>query len=183
MRYFVALDLPDAVRQGLLEASKELRKWSSLRWTPLGSLHLTLRFLGELTDHEAARVRAELPHSMPRMKLRIDGLGSFPPRGALRVIWAGMGGDLETLSGLASVCERGAVAAGLPPATRPFHPHVTLARVVSPRGTAPLGKAVAALSAAVRSDYFEPSGATLFSSELSARGAVYTAVQTLPIES
>ena len=135
------------------------------------------------TTSRACLRAPELPQSMPRMKLRLDGLGSFPPRGAMRVIWAGMGGDLETLSGLASTCERSAVAAGLPPATRPFHPHVTLSRVVSARGTGPLGKALVELSGGVRSDYFEPSGATLFSSELTARGAVYTAQQTIPIGS
>ena len=182
MRYFVALNLPEPIRRDLLDATADLRQWSNLRWTGLGALHLTLRFFGDLSREEAAQVGAALPRALPRMKLRVDGIGSFPPRGAMRVIWAGISGDLQPLIGLASDCERAAGAAGLPKAARPFHPHVTLSRVLSPRGTGPLAKAITALSSTVRSEAFEPESATLYSSELSGRGASYTAVQMITAE-
>jgi len=174
MRCFIALDLPESVCVELSGAIAGLHGHGDVRWVDAAAMHLTLRFLGELDGPQMQAVREAMPTAWPPIRLAIAGLGVFPPRGSLRVVWAGLRGSLEDLAGLAGSLERVALAAGLPAAPRPFHPHVTLGRLRSPRGSGPLAQLVAEMSMAVRSEPFVASAVTMYESELTARGAVYS---------
>lgn len=174
MRCFVALDLPPAARAALLDAIAPLRRLGDVKWVADAQLHVTLRFLGDASAAQVEALSAVLQEDLPPLRLALRGLGQFPPRGAPRVLWAGLDGDLAALAELAHRCERAAVAAGAAAEPRPFHPHVTIGRTRSPRGARPLAEALQQCSAAVRGESFVPESVALYRSELGAQGPVHT---------
>jgi 2'-5' RNA ligase len=125
-RLFIAIDLPDAVKDDLTELCYGLR---GVRWVKRDQLHLTLRFIGDVEDDlldalsdALAQVRAA------PFTFHLQGVGQFPPRGVPRVIWAGVKAppDLQRLHGQ---IESALQPLGVEPEDRPFSPHITLARL------------------------------------------------------
>ncbi len=101
------------------------------RWVEPENYHITLRFIGDVDGDAAERFTQALARiSAAPFMLTLDGVGSFG-RGRPRTVWAGVGPSDE-LAALANAHEQAAIAAGLEPEGRKFHPHVTLARM---RGT------------------------------------------------
>src|SRR4051794_14103514 len=94
------------------------------------TIHLTLRFLGETTAEQVAVMTPHLAAAAaacPAQDVRIHGLGTFPERGAPKVLWLGL--DLaESLLALQRACEEAAVGAGFAAEPRPFRAHLTLGR-------------------------------------------------------
>ena len=152
LRLFVALDPPEAVRRRLAGAQASLRAAAGkhaedVRWVAPGRLHLTLHFLGsvpeERVDAIGTAVVEEAARSRP-LRLEIRGAGGFPTARRPRVVWAGVGGDLEALGALAAALGRRLGLLGLPGDGRPFAAHLTLGRSREARGAAGLGGAIAA---------------------------------------
>lgn len=101
-----------------------------LRWTSPQGWHLTLRFLGAAVPDALASLEAPLRNAAARCpagEAGFSGLGVFPPRGAARILWLGTSVSAAVVE-LQSACEAAAVAAGFPPETRAFRPHITLGR-------------------------------------------------------
>jgi RNA 2',3'-cyclic 3'-phosphodiesterase len=99
------------------------------RWIPSERWHITLSFLGEVAEPAEAKLRRELAGvAAEQFGLCITGAGTFPARGTPAVLWAGIGGAVETLSGLARSTRRAARRARLPRDDKPFRPHLTLGR-------------------------------------------------------
>jgi len=128
VRSFVAIDPPDAVRDALIAVGHRLDpERSRARWVRRESVHLTMRFLGELAEEQVADVQRHLALVRePPVSIHVAGLGFFPGPRAARVLWAGvLSGGVERLADSVS---RAISAAGLPPEEKPFRPHITLAR-------------------------------------------------------
>ena len=135
IRTFVALRLPDAQRDLLaahLAACARLAP--AYRWVEPDSLHLTLRFLGDVERDVLERVRRELAavRSAP-FRLALEGRGVFGPRTAPRVVWMAVGEGRDACAALASGVEAACRSAGLEADPRGFRPHVTLARAEGER--------------------------------------------------
>jgi 2'-5' RNA ligase len=130
IRSFVALALPEP-HLALLERhlGECARAAPAYRWVEPDSLHLTLRFLGNIEPEALERVRRELAsvRGAP-FPLALDGRGTFGPRAAPRVVWIGVSGGLDVCAALAARVEAVCQRAGLEPEPRPFRAHVTLAR-------------------------------------------------------
>lgn len=107
---------------------------SQLRWVPAGALHLTLRFLGEVTPADveraadAARVAAA---TVSPFSITLAGAGAFPSLREPRVLWVGVADGAARLVVLARALEAALVARGFVPEGRPFQPHLTVARARS----------------------------------------------------
>jgi 2'-5' RNA ligase len=176
MRCFVALKVPDAVRAVAARVQEALRRADAdVKWVAPESLHLTLKFLGELGDEAVARLggllAAEAPR-WPKLRLTWAGTGRFPERGDPKIVWAGCGGDVARLAGLAGAVERAAEQVGVPREGRPFVAHLTLGRVKSPRNAKRLAAALEGQrEVALGTD--EAAGFALFESALTPRGPVY----------
>jgi 2'-5' RNA ligase len=136
VRLFVAFEVPPALRAAIAERLAPHRAGAPrARWVSEENLHLSLVFLGERPEATLAPLGDELAAAFAGaapISLRLRGVGSFPGGGAARVLWLGV----EAPPGLAPL--QGAVAtacrsaAGVEPETRPYHPHVTLARCDPP---------------------------------------------------
>jgi 2'-5' RNA ligase len=126
-RLFVALYPSASARDALAALAEPLRDF---RWAPPEQIHLTLRFIGEITDADAKHAEDALTrvHVAPFV-LEPSALGVFPPRGQPTVVWAGVGSGHPHLHALRQRVDDALLAAGVPLDLPPFHPHLTLARV------------------------------------------------------
>lgn len=129
-RCFVAIPIGDALREGLSTAVEGWRgreDLAGLRWTDTDAWHVTLAFLGSI---DAASVTGVVEHlatvaeAHPAATSKTEGLGGFPAPARARVAWYGIA-DVD--GRLARLAADVAVALGLD-ASRPFRPHLTLAR-------------------------------------------------------
>lgn len=128
-RLFVAVDLPDAVRTRLARLVADAPP--GVRPVRRGQLHLTLHFLGDCADATLAALAAALPRAAgPAFTIDLAGAGVFPPRGRPAVLWAGVAAS-DALVGLHRDVGRVLAACGVPLESRPWVPHVTLARLAA----------------------------------------------------
>ncbi|MCH8988956.1 MAG: RNA 2',3'-cyclic phosphodiesterase [Chloroflexi bacterium] len=152
VRSFIAIPVPSAGIEALEEAVKnlgpEIGKY--VRWVRSESIHLTLKFMGDIPAGMVERVLEALPPVAARFSpidLSISGLGVFPNPRRPRVLWAGVHGDLEALSSLQLAIDDAVGKLGLPKEQRAFSPHLTLGRVrrdVAEGQLRRIGQAVAA---------------------------------------
>jgi 2'-5' RNA ligase len=132
MRLFIALNFPHELRVALHEAAAPLRSLApAARWTAAARLHLTMKFLGEEPAELGASLAPVLDAAGARhapIDLSIEGIGAFPNFRRPRVVWAGIGAS-RALVALQRDIDDVCAALGLAREDRPFHPHVTLARI------------------------------------------------------
>jgi 2'-5' RNA ligase len=117
----------------------ELRRHrANVRWVPEHNIHVTLRFLGEITaaQIDTARTLMETAEAFQGFSLCASGLGAFPLLRAPRILWAGVDGesraDLDRLLHVQARTEQWARHIGLAAERRTYSPHVTLGRVARP---------------------------------------------------
>jgi RNA 2',3'-cyclic 3'-phosphodiesterase len=132
LRTFIAIALTDEVRDWIVRGIESLKgRTQGIRWTPLGQLHLTLRFLGDVPEERMPEVidavSAAASITLP-FEVRPGGFGAFPDLRRPRVLWTGVDGDLESLCGHQARVEEELARRGFPREDRPFSPHLTLGR-------------------------------------------------------
>lgn len=124
IRLFAALEVPPDIAEGLARRQQGL---PGARWRPLDSLHVTLRFFGEVPETVAAELDSELSRvEGAPFEVGLEGVGHFGEGRQLQAIWAGVR-ESEPLRQLAGRCEAAARRAGLKGEGRAYKPHVTLA--------------------------------------------------------
>ena len=133
LRTFIALEIPDELQQMINNETVQLRDTvgSLVRWVPPGNMHLTLKFLGNISPANVEiltqLIRAEAD-SCQSFVMKVGGLACFPSPKRPRVIFIGLQapGELEALQhGIESATTR----LGYESEARPFSPHLTLGRV------------------------------------------------------
>ena len=190
MRLFIGVELDQHVRTAAAAAVDRLRSELSLsdadftaRWIPSANLHITLWFLGEVGEDDAARVEAALQQPLRELSFPVllRGVGAFPRSGPPRVLWIGVADGGVPLGRLYGELADRLVPLGFQPERRPYSPHLTIARVKeSGRGTA---HRIRQLLAAAPADcgMSAVTAVTLFRSRLSPRGAVYEPLLRVPL--
>jgi len=181
LRCFVGLRLGPVAQGALVRGLERLgRRESGVRWVRPDQLHVTLSFLGQVDAASVAEIAAALAHAGAGAPLRLglDGVGHFPPRGAPRVLWAGLGGNLDALSALQARVEEALLGAGVETDGKPFHAHVTLGRVKRPSGVREVLTALDELG--LHTDPEAVVELVLFESRLSPAGAEYRELGRFP---
>jgi RNA 2',3'-cyclic 3'-phosphodiesterase len=177
MRVFVAIDLPESVRAALARAQARLRaacaRNPGIRWTRPEGLHITLKFLGEISADHVPALAAALQGVGPfeKFSVEVKGFGFFPDARHPRVLWAG----IDAPPALRSLAERVDAALSkldFPPEDRPFRPHLTLARFRAQRPEPALEAALEELSS-TSLGCFDAAEYFLFESRLRPGGAEY----------
>ncbi len=132
MRLFIALDIPPEIRARLTDYMERARvRAPGARWARVEGLHVTLKFIGHVDDAEVGRIRTALaPIKAAPFEVRFEGMGFFPNPNAARVFWAGVDGG-DHLPRLASTIDAAMEKLGFTRETKPYHPHLTLARTSS----------------------------------------------------
>lgn len=187
-RLFIAVELPEAVKDALSGVQRRLQAdHFPVKWVAPGAMHLTLRFLGEtdaaLVGPLGDALQAALG-GLPAPLLHVTRAGAFPGLARPSVLWVGVGGDLEALSRAGAALGRELDALGLPPADKPFAPHLTIGRVrrdADRAAQARLGERVRALQP-VEAPPWRAEHVTLFRSDLRPAGPVYQPVATCRLQ-
>jgi RNA 2',3'-cyclic 3'-phosphodiesterase len=186
VRLFVALDIPSEVRERLAELIKNLRALDppfakrKVRWVRPENLHVTLKFIGQVesTKLDAMRMALSAVHSGQRVALRFRGLGFFPNDHRPRVLWAGMETS-PNLAPLAGEIDQAVGRLGILLESRPFTPHLTLARF-EPPGISKELRSAAEKNMAWEFGVLRTGEFHLIESKLKPSGAQYTTLQTFP---
>jgi RNA 2',3'-cyclic 3'-phosphodiesterase len=190
MRLFVGIELDDAVRAAASDVAERLRQRLkrsrvdlTARWVEPANLHITLWFLGELTDERFARVSAVMavPFATNAYLLAVNGCGAFPASGAPRNIWLGVSAGRQSTAEIHDELKGRLGPIGFEAEKRPYTPHLTIARVKDIRRQAAhqLRTAMAAVPADCGSCRIE--GVTLFRSRLSPSGSRYEPLLRVPL--
>ena len=173
-RIFVAIDLPDPVRQRIADLCYGV---NGARWVPIDQMHLTLRFAGEVDETTFSDVVEALVNvEEAPFVLALKGSGHFPPRRDPRVLWIGVQ-ENPVLARLGQKVEDALAEVGVETEDRKFHPHITVARLrdfTKPNDVIPFLQQTALFtveSIPVREFH-------LYSSELSRDGATHTIERT-----
>jgi RNA 2',3'-cyclic 3'-phosphodiesterase len=131
VRLFIALTPPPTVQREVWEAFAPLRaRPLPVKWVPPENVHLTLKFLGDVSAEGQQGIVGALASSAEGTKtitLVVRGAGAFPNTRSPRVVWAGIEPD-PAIEILADRVERSCALLGFPPEGRPFRPHLTLGR-------------------------------------------------------
>ena len=183
IRSFFAINLPETWCRELSRLQDRLKKTrADVKWVRPESVHLTLKFLGnvpEQTLDELCRAAGPALAQHPALALHLEGAGVFPTRNRPRVVWLGLGGQLERLNRLQKDLEAVAAQYGFEPEERPFRPHLTLGRVRSGQGRLDLLNELEKIQP--NTFEFTAREVVLFRSDLKPTGAIYTALKKLPL--
>jgi len=130
MRLFTGISLAYEVRRNIELLYQSLEPLAPVEWSPAGNLHVTTKFIGEWPDERVEEIKEALrgmakPGSFP---VSIDGFGWFPTPHHPRHFFAAVRGP-EALGQLAVATEAALAAIGVPLETKPYRPHLTLARI------------------------------------------------------
>ncbi len=169
-RLFIAIPLPASLRAELAALYEPI---PGVAWTRPEQLHLTLRFLGEVERPLADTAEAALGAiRVETFVLPVGGIGAFPPRGAPRVLWVGVGRGHPRLYQLRQKIDDTLLGVGLALDVRRFEPHATLGRVHAEAAPGAVGQFLRRHrqfeTAPFRADAFR-----LYASELRPAGAVH----------
>ena len=188
LRLFVAVELPEPVRAALGGSIEQLRSHlrGPFRWVEPRSIHLTLKFLGDVGADRVAHVTSALEAAVggtPPFELRLEGTGVFPTGRAPNVVWAGIAGDVASLVALAAAVESAIAGAGEPPETRAYRPHLTLGRVRGRLGGPGVDELTRCLSEVTYEGTapFRVEAVSLMRSELTPGGARHTRMALAPL--
>ena len=134
MRLFVSVDLPDDLAEKVAAIQEEFADASGLNFTDSCQVHVTLKFLGDVTDGQLPRVKNAIRRAVQKadvgpFEASYEGLGVFPDISYISVVWLGVTDGTEEMTALHEAIEREVTRLGFDPEDHDFTPHVTLARM------------------------------------------------------
>ena len=188
LRAFIAIPLSQEARLQLSDTIRSLESEipSAVRWVDPEGIHLTLKFLGDidpaLVEDVLQAMEQAASGSLP-FQLHLNGLGVFPNERRPRVLWAGLGGDLDALGALQEKLEAAMCGLNFPRERRAFSPHLTLGRVRDGVSAVARQRAGAVMSWASLhgADSWPVSAVRLMRSNLTPDGAVYSSLGSVSL--
>lgn len=187
LRTFVAVQVPADIQTAVGEFSTGLGEGlpkTSVRWVRRENIHLTLRFVGNVSSHDVNALTAAVrtaAQGIEPFAVRLSEPGCFPTERSPRVLWVGLGGDLERLTLLQSRVAETTAAWGRGE-ERDFHPHLTLGRVVTKQRSELQRITKAIRNASVPQCAPWPVAAIhLMKSELATGGSRYSTLVSVPL--
>ncbi|MEN6321281.1 MAG: RNA 2',3'-cyclic phosphodiesterase [Syntrophaceae bacterium] len=178
IRSFLAVELPPEVLNEIIGIQGRLKKTLQgyISWVRPTGIHLTLKFFGNIAEVEIPNISQAVQNAIVNVKpftLNVRRFGAFPDMKRPRVLWLGLDGDIDVLIQLQKEMDKGFQECGFQKEERTFRPHLTLARVKEPKGVIGLAKIIEK-SEDYKAGSLTVSSLTLFKSELTPKGAIYT---------
>lgn len=184
MRAFIAIELSGNTKDTLAKIQSHLKYCGAdVKWIEKDNIHLTLKFLGDITDYKSANIGTILDGiatSSKRFELTLKDIGAFPKIEFPRVIWAGLDKGAAESADIARRIDEELSKIGFERETRPFAAHVTIGRVRSPRNKAALKEKILSMQDPQGATHSLPvcpqiiTSVTLFQSTLTPKGSIYT---------
>ena len=184
IRTFVACELPGEVRSAIGQIQEVLRQHRlRLKWVRPENIHLTLQFLGDVSAQRIEAIAGGIEKAVQGhcpLMLSAKGVGAFPSLRRARVIWVGIGGQVEQLKQLQASVAGGLTDVGFPKEKRAFKGHLTIARVKHAIETRQLTEALSA-HAGFETAAFGVDQVAVMRSQLRPDGPVYTRLKTIKL--
>ena len=179
MRLFIAINPTADERARLAEASRELRESPyPVRWVTPDSVHLTLKFLGEVPEARVPELSSSVGEAVrgtAAFQMAVSGFGAFPSLRRPQVVWAGVKPN-STLGMLQEAVEEAMALLGFERETRAFHPHLTLGRAQRRAGPAEYSGLDELIKRLTYEDTYPVRAVDLMRSTLRPSGAVYDVI-------
>ena len=177
VRLFIAIPLPTVIKEAIVGLGGLL---PGARPVPVEQMHLTLRFIGEVEGSRRLDIEEVLAEVIrPSFSLYLQGVGTFPPRGVPRVLWAGVQ-PKDDLQNLRRSIENTLAAIGIPREKQKFQPHLTLARLNNP-SIHHLQQFLAG-NTLLRSPEFSVTSFCLYKSQLTNGGPLHSRLRTYALQ-
>lgn len=189
LRSFLAAELPPALQDSIHNATADLRETlvnGLVRWVPAHNVHLTLKFLGDVSSSSLDLIKQMMvseASQFPAFDVQVEGLGCYPNIRRPRVLWVGLKAPSE-LASLQRAIEVAAARLGYESEERDFSPHLTIGRVRQNASSGDVHK----IRTAVESCKIGSLGTAhidavqLFKSELRPEGSIYTRLFSAPLQ-
>ncbi len=127
MRCFIAIDLADDLKSKIAEVQTNIVD-SGMAVVKHDNLHVTIKFLGDLSEHDVNNVcRVLTDINYPKFEIELSGFGVFPSQQNPKVAWIGI--ESKELKELVALIENKLAGAGFPKEDREFNAHLTIARI------------------------------------------------------
>lgn len=201
IRAFLAVELSQALRVEFATVQQELKRriepelkrGTRISWVQPTSIHLTIKFLGEMDEQVIDPLRVAIEEAIERqiiVNVPLERLGVFPHPQSPRVLWVGpsdkweRGAEARRMAEIHGAIEQACEGLRFLRETRPFSPHLTLARIKM--GERHVGAALAkgrALDLPVIVGSLAVESVVLMQSELKPTGPVYTKLWDLRLRS
>ena len=188
IRTFIAINLSPEIKKELDKIISILKSQNPapVKWVDVESIHLTLKFLGDIASDRVTEVLNALKSGLdgiPSFQIHIAGLGVFPNPNRTQVVWAGITGDKDLLGQLQKNVEITMEKLGFSGENRKFNPHITLARVRD-HATPDSRKRLGTLITGTRysGSTLRVNSVDLMKSQLTRQGAQYTCLGSIRLE-
>jgi 2'-5' RNA ligase len=189
IRSFIAIELPEEAREGLARLRKELERSEHrfVKWVEPGGIHLTLKFLGNIPSKRITEITGAIEEAVQGISpfhLEISSLGAFPSLRQARVLWVGIGGEVDKLSRLQQNIDSALAVLGFAKEERPFVPHLTLARLRPGASLLERRSFGELVDSTIFEDkyHIEVEAVSLMRSQLTPAGAVYTGLSAVDLD-
>jgi RNA 2',3'-cyclic 3'-phosphodiesterase len=151
--YFIAIPVSDELKEKFANWQKKLQETLSYKiWPHQSDLHITLKFLGAVEQHELEKLQASLrSFAHAKFSVNVGSIGTFGKQDSPRVLWAGVENNNE-IDELYKKVETATVSVGFAKENRPYRPHITLAKKWS--GTVENTKSLKEIKENYREDKF-----------------------------
>lgn len=169
IRLFIAINIPELIKMQIQGMGRSIRNGRPI---PAEQLHLTLKFIGEVESSRLLDIQETLEEiTFDKFSIKIKGIGTFPPRGAPRILWAGIA-PTDATARIRNTIENKLAAINIPKERQKHTPHITLARLRN----CPLEQVhnFLAGNALLETEEFEVARFSLYSSRLTKKGAIHT---------
>jgi len=177
IRTFIAFKLPKNIISSIRKIQEDIKSYAfKARWVNPENIHLTLKFLGDINSTDIEKVSEAIINTVnghAPISLGLKGAGVFPGIKRPRVIWVGLGGEIEKLASIQNDIEESLEELEFPREKRPFRGHLTLGRIkgkIDPKKLLDVMKKFEKFE----SELFIADQIYLFKSDLKSTGSVYT---------
>jgi 2'-5' RNA ligase len=185
MRTFIAIEIPEKIKQEVISLKKNFSgDWTRVGWAREKTLHLTLLFLGEISEDSVATAKEKISlvtgkHKAFRMSL--EGSGVFPNLKRPRVLWVGVCDRVKQPITNLYYDLANSLHFLKPDVRKRFTPHITFGRIKSIYNPTKLKKTIESIS--FETDEFLVDKIVFFNSVLKPTGAIHTPISTYPLQS
>lgn len=189
IRSFIAIELPAELKLELVQLEAQLKsgKQPGVKWVDPDGIHLTMKFLGNIAVDRVegiTRAMEEAVCGISPFQLKVKELGVFPNFKRVQVAWVGLTGEVDKLAQLQKRIESNLTPLGFAPESRPFAPHLTLARLraqTSPDEKQRFGQLIANTTFEA-AHTIEVDAISLMKSQLTREGAIYSQINSIRLE-
>ena len=186
IRSFIAIELPAELKLELVQLEAQLKSGGQfgVKWVNPDGIHLTMKFLGNVAVDRVegiTRAMEEAARGISPFQLRVKELGVFPNFKRVQVAWVGLSGEVDKLAQLHKRIESNLTPLGFPPESRPFTPHLTLARLraqTSLDNRQRFGQLIANTTFEA-AHTIEVDAINLMKSQLTREGAIYSQINSI----